>query len=130
MNQHDAPELPRDDEVERDGIEEEDNPIPAWFQWSFSGTVLFGIIYILFYTLSGWSSRAQYEAEVEVAQKAQAAIQASLPSTNPFRANASAIAEGKEVWNTTCVACHKPDGSGLVGPSVVDPYWEIWNERC
>jgi cytochrome c oxidase cbb3-type subunit 3 len=23
-----------------------------------------------------------------------------------------------------CAACHKPDGSGLVGPSLVDPYWK------
>ena len=28
---------------------------------------------------------------------------------------------------TTCAACHKPDGSGLVGPSLVDPYWKYGN---
>ena len=28
---------------------------------------------------------------------------------------------------TICVACHKPDGSGLVGPSLIDPYWKYGN---
>jgi cytochrome c oxidase cbb3-type subunit 3 len=28
------------------------------------------------------------------------------------------------VFSQICSACHKPDASGLVGPSLVDPYWK------
>ena len=37
---------------------------------------------------------------------------------------AAAIAEGKEVFGQICAACHLADGHGLVGPSLVDPYWK------
>ncbi|MDX1650052.1 MAG: c-type cytochrome, partial [Myxococcota bacterium] len=45
--------------------------------------------------------------------------------TNPYGPeDAEAVATGKEVFETICVACHQADGSGLVGPSLVDPYWK------
>ena len=37
--------------------------------------------------------------------------------------NAEAIAEGKEIFNTNCAACHKTDGGGLIGPNLTDEYW-------
>lgn len=30
---------------------------------------------------------------------------------------------GKQVWDANCAACHKPDMTGLVGPSLVDDEW-------
>ena len=47
-----------------------------------------------------------------------------MPDANPFRGNTAALADGQQVFTTICAACHKPDGSGLVGPSLVDPYWK------
>jgi len=108
----------------RDGIEEEDNPIPKWFTISFWASVVFAFIYAPYYLFSGWSQVGQYEAEVAIAEAHAATVRAALPSTNPYRGDATAIAEGTEVWTTICVACHKPDGSGLVGPSLIDPYWK------
>jgi cytochrome c oxidase cbb3-type subunit 3 len=32
------------------------------------------------------------------------------------------------VFATICAVCHKPDGSGLVGPSLVDPYWKYGHD--
>jgi cytochrome c oxidase cbb3-type subunit 3 len=112
------------DETPRDGIGEEDNPIPLWFNLGFYGFIVFGIVYILFYTLSGWSSRGQYEAQVAAAAKRAEAVRAALPTENPFRGDPAAIAQGAETFKTICAACHKPDGTGLVGPSLVDPYWK------
>jgi len=123
----DAPEIAeyaRDDEAVRDGIGEEDNPVPLWFNIGFYGLIGFGILYILFYTLGDWSSTAVYEAEVAAASVKAEAAMAALPKDNPYTGAAAAIAEGEAVWTATCVACHKPDGSGLVGPSLVDPYWK------
>lgn len=115
-------ELPRAEEPARDGIGEEDNDIPAWWWWTFIATILFAAFYMPYYILSGWSQEGQYAAQVEAAEIQAAAVRASLPTSNPFRGEATAIAEGKQTYDTICAACHKPDGSGLVGPSLVDPY--------
>jgi cytochrome c oxidase cbb3-type subunit 3 len=122
------PEYERADGAVRDGIGEEDNPIPLWWWITFLGTVVWAALYAPYYLFSGWSQETQYEAEVAAAQVQVAAVQAEMPTTNPFRGNAAAIAEGKETWLTICAACHKPDASGLVGPSLVDPYWKYGHD--
>ena len=47
---------------------------------------------------------------------------------NPYNGNAEAIAEGKELYNKDCQVCHKPDGSGGMGPSLIDD--KVVNERA
>jgi cytochrome c oxidase cbb3-type subunit 3 len=123
-------ELPRGEESERDGIGEMDNPVPLWFNVSFLATIVFAVVYILWYTLSGWSQVGQYQAEVERRSQEFAAARAAAPAptANPYRGDAAAIAEGKEVFATICVACHLPDARGLVGPSLVDPYWKYGSD--
>ena len=121
---HEIPDRPRPGEPLHDGIGEEDNPIPAWWWWSFVGTILFAAFYIPFYTLSGWSQAGQYAQQVAAAEQLAAEVRGSLPASNPFRGDAAALAEGKQTYDTICAACHKPDGSGLVGPSLVDGYWK------
>ncbi len=39
---------------------------------------------------------------------------------NPYVGNADAIAAGKALYNANCQVCHKPDGSGGMGPSLID----------
>lgn len=39
---------------------------------------------------------------------------------NPYGGDADAIAAGKTLYNEHCQACHKPDGTGGMGPSLVD----------
>ena len=51
-----------------------------------------------------------------------------MASTNPLRGQPDAIAEGQKTFATVCAACHKPDGKGLIGPSLVDPYWKYGSE--
>ncbi len=126
---HGIPELPRADEAPRDGIGEEDNAIPLWFNVGFYGLIGVGLVYIAYYAVfSGWSQRGQYEAEVAALETKYAAVrEASRPTANPYHGNAEAIAKGAETWNTICVACHTAEGTGLVGPSLVDPYWKYGN---
>jgi cytochrome c oxidase cbb3-type subunit 3 len=122
-------ELPRADEAARDGIGEDDNAIPLWFNVGFYGLIGVGILYILWYAgISGWSQLGQYEAEVAAAEARYGALRAAqAPTSNPYHGDAAAIAEGKEVFQTICLACHLADGTGLVGPSLVDPYWKYGN---
>jgi cytochrome c oxidase cbb3-type subunit 3 len=117
-------ELPRPDGAPRDGIGEEDNPIPPWWWWSFFATIVFAAFYTPYYILSDWSQETQWAAEVERHQARVAANAPPVQTTNPYHGDAAAIAEGRQVFDTICAACHKPDGSGLVGPSLVDPYWK------
>jgi cytochrome c oxidase cbb3-type subunit 3 len=118
------PEWERPDGADRDGIGEQDNAIPRWFNVSFYGMLVVGVVYILYYSLSGWSSAGQYEAAVAATRTAEAAARPEVATTNPYRGDAAAIREGAQTFATICAACHKPDGTGLVGPSLVDPYWK------
>ena len=89
---------------------------------------MFGIVYIALYVGTGWTQEARYAAEIEEAEVRYAAVRASMPTTNPFRGDAVAISEGEEVYRTTCLACHLADGRGLVGPSLIDPYWKYGDD--
>lgn len=42
---------------------------------------------------------------------------------NPYAANEKALADGKKLYETHCQACHMPDGSGRMGPSLIDGTW-------
>jgi len=117
-------EYERADRAVRDGVGEEDNAIPLWFNIGFYGLMVVGVLYILFYLLSDWSSLGEYEAQVAAAEARSSAARAAMPTENPYRGDATAIEEGREVFATICVACHLADGRGLVGPSLVDPYWK------
>ncbi|MBS1149155.1 MAG: cbb3-type cytochrome c oxidase subunit [Myxococcaceae bacterium] len=33
------------------------------------------------------------------------------------------LAEGKQLFTTACIACHGPEGQGLVGPNLTDSAW-------
>ena len=39
---------------------------------------------------------------------------------NPYRGQPKAVARGKELFVEFCQACHMPDGSGKIGPSLID----------
>ena len=121
------PEWPEAGEPTRDGIGEEDNAIPLWFNVGFYGLIVFGIVYILWFELTGWTQSGVYDAAVVIAEERAAAQRATLPSTNPYRGDEAALAQGAETWRTVCVACHLPEGTGLVGPSLVDAYWKYGN---
>ena len=122
-------EYPREDEAIRDGIGEEDNAIPLWFNVGFYGSIIWGILYMIYYAGMGWSSDGQYAAEAEAFDARYAEVRnAAVASGNPYRGDPAAIAEGEQVFASICSACHKPDGSGLVGPSLVDPYWKYGND--
>jgi cytochrome c-L len=42
---------------------------------------------------------------------------------DPYRGDEQALAEGKKLYAANCQACHLPDGSGRIGPSLVGDNW-------
>jgi cytochrome c-L len=39
---------------------------------------------------------------------------------DPYVGNADAVAKGKALFDENCQSCHMPDGSGGMGPSLID----------
>jgi cytochrome c-L len=38
---------------------------------------------------------------------------------NPYKSDPSALADGERLYLENCQACHMPDGSGRIGPSLI-----------
>lgn len=130
----DAVPVDREEEImtdhEYDGIIELDNNLPPWWKMLFNLSILFAAIYIGFYHLSdaGPSSEEEYltameEARIEVetfmAQKANSIDELNVVAVS----DESALAEGKQIFQTSCAACHGKEGQGGVGPNMTDNYW-------
>ena len=123
-------EFERGDDAPRDAIGEDDNPIPLWFNVGFYGLIVVGILYLLYYTLSGWSQVSQYEAEVMAFDARYAEVRAAASPMPPAVIDdVASLDAGKQTFTTICAACHKPDATGLIGPSLVDPYWKYGGTR-
>jgi cytochrome c-L len=43
---------------------------------------------------------------------------------NPYAGDEQAIAQGEALYKRWCQACHLPDGTGRIGPSLVDEQWK------
>jgi cytochrome c oxidase cbb3-type subunit 3 len=113
-----------------DGIQEYDNPMPRWWLMLFYGGIIFAAVYIPWYLFGGGPLAAE-ELAMEITE-AQAALPAAAPepetpAEDPYASlvgDAGRIAKGKVVYDARCVACHGPDGGGLVGPNLTDRAWK------
>jgi len=109
-----------------DGIQEYDNPTPGWWNALFLGSVAFSVLYVLVYHFSPvfGTLPERHAAAVARAENAQFSELAALPMGEEkivrIMSTPSWLAHGQAVFETTCVACHKKDGGGLVGPNLTD----------
>lgn len=112
-----------------DGIKELDNKLPPWWLWLFYFTVIFSVIYMIKYHVTGdWTSDKEYNEEIVLAKtdvddylkKSGLNIDAS---TVKLKDDNTTLAAGLEIFTKNCVACHRPDGGGIVGPNLTDDKW-------
>ncbi|MCB9190932.1 MAG: c-type cytochrome [Flavobacteriales bacterium] len=119
---------------EYDGIRELDNKLPPWWLYMFYFTIVFGVVYIGYYQFSnGHSQLDEYKAEMALAEEQKAAFLASSAnnvdeSTVELLTDATSIANGKDKFQTLCIACHAATGGSTqnplgVGPNLTDQYW-------
>ena len=114
---------------EYDGIQELDNPAPAWFQFLFYITIVFAVIYMIQYHMIGKpnSSNDEYIQEMTIAQQVKDELirTGALINENNVAVltDAADIDKGKEIFTVNCVSCHNADGGGGVGPNLTDQYW-------
>ena len=114
---------------EFDGIQEFDNRLPNWWLWLMWGSMVFALLYwVFFHTLGvGVLPVERFEMEMQVAQEAQIARALEAGIDNEFFVMMSQtedkVAEGREIFVKHCVACHLDQGQGSVGPNLTDGYW-------
>ncbi len=116
-------------EHDYDGIKELDNDLPPWWVYLFYATIIFAVIYIGKYHLFGGDNQIQeLEKDMMIAQKEIEEYKKTAPDLLTadkvvLLTDAGDIAAGKAIFDANCVACHRADGGGGIGPNLADEYW-------
>lgn len=116
-----------------DGIEEFDNPLPAWWFWGFIITIVFGIGYLLYYPglgnfagFGGWSQVGALEASQDAADERygpQFAQYLGVP-VDELMHDVAAMRMGRRLFANNCAVCHGAAGTGSDGfPNLTDAEW-------
>ena len=116
-----------------DGLEEFDNPLPAWWFYMFVITVVFAIGYLIAYPgmgsfkgLLGWTSTGQYEQRVAVADEKYRAMRdryLALP-VEEIAHDPTVRKMGARMFGNNCAQCHGSDAHGAYGfPNLADNDW-------
>lgn len=116
-----------------ENLEEYNNPLPNWWLNLFVVTLIFGLVYLILYPGLGhfqgildWSSKGQYEQEIQTANEQYdpiyqnyASIDIRTLSTNP-----EALKTGRRLFSNYCAICHGSDARGAKGfPNLRDNEW-------
>jgi len=118
---------------EHDGIQELNNPLPAWWTWLFVVTLAFGVMYLIAYPgmgawagVLGWTSQGQYQAEVARAEARYGPIFEEYAATPipELLDEERAIDMGSRLFRNHCATCHGSDARGGKGyPNLTDDDW-------
>ena len=112
-----------------DGIKELDNTLPPWWVYMFYATIIFAVVYLVRYEVFNDSNQIQEyeiaiaEAKEEVAEYKRTAKGLVDVNTVELLTEAADLSAGKVIYTTNCIACHKADGGGGIGPNLTDANW-------
>lgn len=112
-----------------DGIQELDNVLPPWWVYLFYATIVFSFIYLIrFHVLGHDDQKAEFdkemaEAKIQVEEYKKTAPDLMDKEKVTLMTDAADIAAGKAIFQTNCIACHKADGGGAIGPNLTDDKW-------
>ena len=116
-----------------DGIEELDNPLPAWWFYMFVITIVWGVGYLIIYPgmgnfagAIGWTQVGQYDKEVAKAEEKYRHVRdryLALPIAEI--ADDPAVRKmGMRMFANNCAQCHGADAGGAYGfPNLTDDDW-------
>jgi cytochrome c oxidase cbb3-type subunit 3 len=118
-----------------DGIEEYDNPLPAWWFYMFLITIIWGALYLVIYPglgdfpgLINWTQEKQYEQQVAAADKKYRDMRdryLALP-IEEIASDPKVRKMGMRMFSNNCAQCHGGDAKGSYGfPNLADKDW-IW----
>lgn len=112
-----------------DGIKELDNELPPWWVGLFYATIIFSVIYLLrFHVFGGDGQEVEFQKEMLAAKEAVEEYKKNAPDLLTIDnvvmlTDEGELAKGKEIFDTKCAVCHRPDGGGSIGPNLTDDYW-------
>lgn len=105
-----------------DGISERHGQRPpVYFMVLFLGLIVWGLIFMAYYLLSGWSSQQEFQDKMAAHQKSVSNAAAAPPAaTLPSTATASQPKrpDGAELFAAHCAVCHGTAGKGGIGPDL------------
>lgn len=112
-----------------DGIRELDNNLPPWWVYGFYASIVFAVFYMFKYHV--FNGDNQYDelnteyAEAKIAIEEYKKTAKNLVDFNTVEVltEINDISAGKKIFEMNCVACHKADGGGGIGPNLTDKYW-------
>ncbi len=118
---------------EYDGIQEYDNPLPAWWFYMFVLTIVWGVGYLVIYPgmgnfpgLLGWTQIQQHEREVSAADERFRDMRdryLALP-VEEIASDPAVRKMGMRMFASNCAQCHGADAKGSYGfPNLADSDW-------
>ena len=112
-----------------DGIKELDNTLPPWWVYLFYATIIFAGIYLVRFEIMGADNqemelkKEMADAKIAVAEYMKTAPDLMDEKTVTLLTDPSGLAAGKAIFTANCVACHRADGGGQIGPNLTDEHW-------
>ncbi len=112
-----------------DGIKELDNVLPPWWVYMFYITIVFAFVYLLrFHVFNDYTQAEEFETEMAIARAEVEKYKLTAPDLMDknkvtLLTDATALAVGKKLYEVNCVACHRADGGGSIGPNLTDNQW-------
>ncbi len=109
---------------EYDGIREFDNPTPGWWHAIFIGTVVFAVLYFVFFEFSpmAWTPQSTWESrQVAYYQEIFGQIGELEPDEKTIvemMHNDKMLAVARGIFGGACAACHGKDAGGLPASGV------------
>lgn len=112
-----------------DGIRELDNSLPPWWLYSFYISIFFAAVYLLkYHVFNGQNQFDELAVEYVEADKAYQEYLKTAKDLVDYKTvtvltEPSDISAGKGIFEQNCIACHKIDGGGGIGPNLTDKHW-------
>lgn len=113
-----------------DGIQEYDNPLPAWWTYLFIGTIIFSVGYVMWYHTGapGRDLATQYEMASAENTRLQFGKIGDLTGDETtlmkYAHKEEWLKVGAGVFKTNCISCHGREGEGNVGPNLTDEHFK------
>ncbi|WP_046758995.1 cbb3-type cytochrome c oxidase N-terminal domain-containing protein [Kordia jejudonensis] len=112
-----------------DGIKELDNSLPPWWLYSFYISIFFAFIYMVkYHVFNGENQYDELKVEYVEADKAYQEYLKTAKDLVDYKTvvvltEPGDLSAGKSIFTKNCVACHKADGGGGIGPNLTDKHW-------
>jgi len=112
-----------------DGIKELDNNLPPWWVYLFYGCIIFAAVYLVRFEIMGADNqemelkKEMAQAQIDIAEYKKTAPDLMDENTVTLLTDPADLAAGKAIFTANCVACHRADAGGQIGPNLTDDQW-------